>query len=35
MLLRVEDDVEGVINLMGNGDVMVLWIKSVKYAGVK
>jgi hypothetical protein len=27
--------VEGVINLMGNGDVMVLWIKSVKYAGVK
>ena len=35
ILLRVADNVKGVINLTRNDDVMVWWTKSVKYGGVK
>jgi hypothetical protein len=35
MPLWVVDDVEGVINMMGNGDVMLWWMENVKHEDVK
>jgi hypothetical protein len=34
VLTQVEDDVEGIINLMGSSDVMSWWMKNVKDGSV-